>query len=134
FQRQRYWMATAPKGKPQDTPAAGEGWPGWVHDLRWRLQPGPAADGPADSPPPSGRGPHRETGRWLILADDGGRYRDLEDAIRASGSECVLVTKGEAYDAPAGGPITLRPDRPEDYRRLIGEVLAGHADGCRGVV
>jgi acyl transferase domain-containing protein/acyl carrier protein len=72
-------------------------------------------------------------GRWLVLAGRSDAGRRLVSLIREAGAECVVASPGTAYENPEPGHYRLRPEAPEDYRRLLEET--GRAEASfRGIV
>jgi SAM-dependent methyltransferase/acyl carrier protein len=68
---------------------------------------------------------------WLVLADAGGVGSQIADGLRARHARAALVEKGDAFAITARG-FAVKPDDPEDMRRLVAEALA--SDQELGVV
>ncbi len=86
--------------------------------------PGPADAAPADAAP-------ADAGWWLVLADRGGLG---ERVAAATGGRAVRVTAGSGAARIDANHWTVAPDRPEDYRVLLGRIPADHPGPLRGVV
>jgi acyl transferase domain-containing protein/NADPH:quinone reductase-like Zn-dependent oxidoreductase/SAM-dependent methyltransferase len=72
-------------------------------------------------------------GHWLLLADRGGVAAQLARGLAGRGGQPVLVWPGEDYRVLAGGHFQVRPERPEDMRRLLQDALPAGST-CRGIV
>src|SRR5579859_371206 len=71
---------------------------------------------------------------WLIFADRAGVGDALSALLAARGERSVLVSRGETYEQPDGEHYRIRPERPEDIRRLFESALASAQPGCCGIV
>jgi hypothetical protein len=97
--------------------AAHEGVADWLYELRWRL-----AETKDDG---AGRGEALTApGAWVIFADGRGVGDAVADGLRARGSRCVVVRKGEGYGRGGDGEYLINPARVEDYERLFNEAFA----------
>ncbi|SMH62085.1 hybrid non-ribosomal peptide synthetase/type I polyketide synthase [Azospirillum agricola] len=130
FQRRRCWIdPPEPAALPGAVPSATARAPGGVR----------RKDDPADwflapvwrrSPPfaaMTGNGPERILLFTGPAGPDGeGRGEGLGEALaarlEADGCAVLRVRPGDAYAPPADGAATLRPDSPEDYRRLLADI------------
>ena len=75
------------------------------------------------------------SGRWMIFADAGGLGEKTAGALKAMGAEIVLVYRGESYTQEDEERYRVNPLEPEDFRRLLKDVLEVHpAFGCKGVL
>ncbi|MFM7184138.1 MAG: SDR family NAD(P)-dependent oxidoreductase [Planctomycetota bacterium] len=91
----------------------------WQYQVAWKQQPSlPPGEEPADE----GKAPET-AGNWLILADRGGIGSSLARRLRERGGRVVEVAAGESFSAAADGRYEVNPTRPEDFRRLMGEIL-----------
>ncbi len=100
----------------------------WLYEFAWQLK--ERADGP-----PAVEGTASTDGcDWLIFADSGGLAKALAAVIGAHGDGSVVVTRGESYARMDSGHYRVNPQRPEDLRRLLAEVLAPDRPRCRAVV
>jgi acyl transferase domain-containing protein/acyl carrier protein len=72
-------------------------------------------------PDRGGARPHHPsaTGRWLVFSDAGGLAEQVAQQLEQSGGECVLVQASDRFDDSNPRRITIKLDRPEDYRRLV---------------
>jgi myxalamid-type polyketide synthase MxaE and MxaD len=96
----------------------------WLYEFQW--QPGERAA--ATPAAPAGRA------SWLIFADSAGVADALSALLQARGERSILVARGESYEQADGEHYRIRPERPEDMRRLFETALAADQPGCRGVV
>jgi NADPH:quinone reductase-like Zn-dependent oxidoreductase/SAM-dependent methyltransferase/acyl carrier protein len=72
--------------------------------------------------------------RWLIYADVGGTMRDLAQALRRRGDECVIVRAGTSYEFD-GTVAVIDPLAKADVERLLSEWRAAGPDHAfHGVV
>jgi myxalamid-type polyketide synthase MxaE and MxaD len=109
----------------EDTPrAAVDNLDDWLYEFQW--QPKERVAG-KPSAPASGA-------RWLIFTDNGGVGDALSALLEARGERSILVTAGESYVQTDGEHYRIRPERPEDIRRLFEAALVSDQLGCRGIV
>jgi acyl transferase domain-containing protein/acyl carrier protein len=71
---------------------------------------------------------------WLIFTDKGGVGDALSALLRARGERSILVTRGDSYEQIDGEHYRIRPERPEDIRRLFEASLRPDQPHCRGVL
>jgi len=93
----------------------------WLYQLDWQAR------------------PHRQPsvvagGRWLIFSDQTGLGAELAALLAEQGMASRLVFPGEAYANSGAGPITVNPAQPDDFRRLLDDLLASDGPPWRGVV
>src|SRR6185369_9466154 len=69
------------------------------------------------------RSPRAATTTWLVLADRQGVGERVAAPIRARGESCRV-----AWASGAEGGVD--PERPEEFRRLVGELAGGGAHGA----
>jgi acyl transferase domain-containing protein/acyl-CoA synthetase (AMP-forming)/AMP-acid ligase II/thioesterase domain-containing protein/acyl carrier protein len=100
----------------------------WFYEVRWEPK---ALNTTVPDLRPSSDGAQ---GTWLILADSGGIARELATRLAAGGDRSVLVFPGKEFVLSGDGHFRIRPDRPEDVRRLLEQVLGPGRPYCRGVV
>lgn len=74
------------------------------------------------------------SGRWLLLADQGGTAQALAKAMRGNGAEVVMAQAGTAYKQLAAQEFQVRPDSIEDLSQLINNVTANGAKACKGIL
>ncbi|HTN85226.1 MAG TPA: acyltransferase domain-containing protein, partial [Sorangium sp.] len=91
-----------------------------LHEIGWQ-----GRDLPESAPP---------TGRWLLLADDGGVAEALAARLRAGGADPVLVEPGAAFARRGDGRFSIDPQRAEDHRRLLAEAAAPAGLPLAGIV
>jgi len=96
----------------------------WLYEFRW--QPKELAAGKPSAP--------ASRASWLIFADTGGVGDALSALLEARGERSILVARGESYEQTDGEHYRIRPERPEDIRRLFEAALGSDQPGCRGVV
>ena len=54
--------------------------------------------------------------------------------LEARGERSILASGGESYEQTDGEHYRIRPERPEDIRRLFEEALVTDQPGCRGII
>ena len=96
----------------------------WLYEFQW--QPKERAAGKPSAP--------ASLASWLIFTDNGGVGDALSALLEARGERSILVAGGESYEQTDGGHYRIRPERPEDIRRLFEAVLVSDQPGCRGIV
>ncbi len=96
----------------------------WLYELQW--QPKERATGEPSAP--------ASQASWLIFADSGGVGDELSALMEARGEHSILVSAGESYEQTDGEHYRIRPERPEDIRRLFEAALISDQPGCRGIV
>jgi myxalamid-type polyketide synthase MxaE and MxaD len=72
----------------------------------------------------------RRPGRWLILGGNAGLAEELALQLAERGHEAVVARPGEAFERMGPSRYSLRPESPEDMRRLAASIgpLAGAVD------
>ncbi|MGB6553888.1 MAG: beta-ketoacyl synthase N-terminal-like domain-containing protein [Candidatus Binataceae bacterium] len=100
----------------------------WLYEIQWQLR-----ERSPIQPAREQSAPARQSD-WLIFADRGGAGEALGALINARGDRSILVTCGEAYERIDGEHFRICPERPDDLRRLVEEVLAPGQPKCRAVV
>jgi myxalamid-type polyketide synthase MxaE and MxaD len=109
----------------EDTPrAAVANLDDWLYEFQW--QPKERAAGKLSAP--------ASRASWLIFTDSGGVGDALSALLEARGERSILVAVGESYEQTDGEHYRIRPERPEDIRRLFESALASDQPGCRGIV
>ena len=63
--------------------------------------------------------------RWLIFSDRQGLGTQLASQLEESGQPCCLVTGGDGFADLGQRHFSINPDIPEDFDRVIGQVLTG---------
>lgn len=111
----RYRLAPEARTVPVDV--------SWLYELQWQ----PEAGGRVEVLPPPSRG------RWIIFADRGGTGLQLAERLGSLGEDCILVSPGTGY-LSTPGQYQLNPEQPEDFHRLLTEVIGPAHPPCRGVV
>jgi myxalamid-type polyketide synthase MxaE and MxaD len=96
----------------------------WLYEFQW--QPKERAAGKPSAP--------ASRASWLIFTDSGGVGDALSALLEARGERSVLVTAGESYEQTDREHFRIRPERPEDIRRLFEAALVSDQPGCRGIV
>jgi myxalamid-type polyketide synthase MxaE and MxaD len=109
----------------EDTPrAAVDNLDDWLYEFQWQLKERAAGKPPA----PASRA------SWLIFADSDGVGDALSALLEARGERSILVAGGESYEQTDGEHFRIRPERPEDIRRLFEAALVSDQSDCRGIV
>jgi myxalamid-type polyketide synthase MxaE and MxaD len=99
----------------------------WLYELQWQSKERPARA--AESSSPAGR-----EGSWLIFNDEGGVGDALSALLEAQGQRSIRVSRGESYEHMDGAHFRIRPEQPEDLRRLVEAALVADQPVCRGIV
>ena len=63
---------------------------------------------------------------WIVFDDQAGLGHAVTDQLRAGGQLCATVTAGDGFAADGRDEFVLNPAQPEDFRKLIAAVKAGH--------
>jgi acyl transferase domain-containing protein/acyl carrier protein len=71
---------------------------------------------------------------WLIFMDSKGVGDALSTLLDARGDRTILVTPGESYEKKNAAHYRIRPDRPEDVKRLLESALGPDQPRCRGII
>jgi myxalamid-type polyketide synthase MxaE and MxaD len=109
----------------EDTPrAAVDNLDDWLYEFQW--QPRERAAGKPSAP--------ASRASWLIFTDRGGVGDALSALLEARGERNILVSGGESYEQTDSKHFCIRPERPEDIRRLFEAALVLDQPGCRGIV
>jgi acyl transferase domain-containing protein/acyl carrier protein len=118
FERNRYWvepqplnagLAAAPKGKRQDMAD-------WFYVPSWQQTVSPS-DSAAVTPAGTDE-------RYLLFLDDCGVGWKLAAALADAGHEVFTVTAGESFAQDRTDAYTINAAKAEDYRALIGALVA----------
>ena len=91
------------------------------------------------------QGPHIEPGAgyldlserrgpWLIFTDERGAGHKLAELFRARGAGCILVARGEVYEAVNDAHWQIDASNPEDFHRLFREAFGRGRPPCCGVI
>jgi acyl transferase domain-containing protein/acyl carrier protein len=109
----------------EDTPrAAVANLDDWLYEFQW--QPKERATGRPSAP--------ASRASWLIFTDSGGVGDALSALLEARGERSILVARGESYEQTDSEHYRIRPEQPEDIRRLFEAALTSEQPGCRGIV
>ena len=95
----------------------------WLYELKWQPKERVSANIPASSP-----------GSWLIFADSSGVGESLLQILEEKEEKGILVSRGKAYERNDSTHVCIRPDQPEDIRRLFENVADSDQPACRGIV
>jgi acyl transferase domain-containing protein/acyl carrier protein len=96
----------------------------WLYELKWQPKERLAT---AISSPAS-------PGSWLIFADSSGVGESLQEVLEMHGEKGIVVSHGTAYERTDIGHVRVRPDHPEDIRRLFESTMDSDQPACRGIV
>ncbi len=96
----------------------------WLYELKWQPKARVAGEQATPSNP----------GSWLIFADSSGVGTSLQQILEEHGEKCILVSHGKAYERTDSSHIRVRPDQPEDIRRLFDSATNPDQPVCRGIV
>jgi myxalamid-type polyketide synthase MxaE and MxaD len=109
----------------EDTPrVAVDNLDDWLYEFQW--QPKERPEGKPSTP--------ASRASWLIFTDNGGVGNALSALLEARGEWSILVAAGESYEQTDSEHFRIRPERPEDIRRLFEVALVSDQPGCRGIV
>jgi acyl transferase domain-containing protein/acyl carrier protein len=97
----------------------------WFYEVRWQAAPRAPSEVSSSAP---------AAGSWVVFDDSGGMGEALRARLEARGDRCVMVSRGEHYEASGPGRYRLNPARPEHFRQLLKDAFANGAPACRGVV
>jgi acyl transferase domain-containing protein len=112
FQRQRYWLKAGLSSRQAAIPQARSSaklLDEACYEVRWKTC--------------SANTPETQPHSWLILADTQGIGLALADSVRRDGDVCVLAEAGTAFEQIAPDRFRLRPDCPDDFQRLLAQVM-----------
>jgi myxalamid-type polyketide synthase MxaD len=96
----------------------------WLYEFQWQ----PKAVAPGSLSAPAGRG------AWLIFADNGGVGDALAALLNARGEWVIQVTYGTSYEQADDKHYCVRPEQPEDMRRLFATALSSDQPHCCAVI
>ena len=111
FEHQRYWIepgehaSTASPESEADPPKAAQRF----YRQTWKLLPHEKHDVATNL-------------KWLILGSNP-LGRSIANRLRHTGNDVTVVTPGGEY-SPGGSKYTIRPNAPEDYKRLIAGLVS----------
>jgi len=71
---------------------------------------------------------------WLIFTDRDGFGDVLASMLQARGERSILVSGSDSYERTDGEHYRIRPERPEDIRRLFEETRLSGQSGPRGII
>ncbi|HEY9801605.1 MAG TPA: type I polyketide synthase [Leptolyngbyaceae cyanobacterium] len=121
FQRRRYWINSAPTAQTQTII---DNFNDWFYQVEW--QPKAKAITATTS---------SSHGHWLILGDRQQNLAStLANLLEARGETCITVFAGEAYNTSEAGNWQINPQSPEDFHRLLAEVLTTEGATWRGII
>jgi acyl transferase domain-containing protein/acyl carrier protein len=100
----------------------------WLYELEWQPKERPEEQGAAELSAPASRG------SWLIFTDSGGVGESVAALMEAQGQRSILVSRGESYEHTDGEHFRIRPEQPEDLRRLFEAALVSGQPVCRGII
>jgi acyl transferase domain-containing protein/acyl carrier protein len=100
----------------------------WLYELQWQPKERPEGQGASEPSSPASRG------SWLIFTDSGGVGDALAALLEAQGQRSILISRGESYEHTDGEHFRIRPEQPEDLRRLFEAALVSDQPVCRGIV
>jgi thioester reductase-like protein len=129
FERQRFWVERANAALANIANIAKIGGPAaivkdprledWFSVPSWKRCPAPGAYAAGEGELPSGH--------WLIWRDLCGVADALAAKLRAAGRAVTLVDAGESFGSGGDGGYTIDPRSPEDYDRLVRQLVEAGA-------
>ncbi|PYQ42302.1 MAG: polyketide synthase [Acidobacteria bacterium] len=78
--------------------------------------------------------PRSDPGRWLVFSGASGVGPALASRLEANGDSVALVSPGTTGGDASAGQYRIDPDRPKEFRRVLGEARAANGKPFRGVV
>ncbi len=98
----------------------------WLYEIAWQPQ----------ALTPLAHNDQHSHGSWLIFADRLGRGAQLAEQLRKRGEHCVLAYAREGSTAivPANDAHHIDPAQPEEYHKLLREVLSSDHPLLHGIV
>ncbi|WP_315788438.1 type I polyketide synthase [Fischerella sp. JS2] len=124
FQRSRYWIESAKSART----ATLAPYKDWLYEVQWQAKTRVALGSAWQRIQPE------QPGSWLIFADRGGVGFALASLLEKQGETCFIVFASEADKTSQPGHRQIEPRQPDDFQRLLQEVLASDRPSCRGVV
>ena len=100
----------------------------WLYELQWQPKERTEEQIAAELSSAANRG------SWLIFTDSGGVGNALAALLEAKGQRSILIPRGDAYERTDGEHFRIRPEQPEDLRRLFEAALVSEQPVCRGIV
>jgi acyl transferase domain-containing protein/acyl carrier protein len=126
FERSRYWIdrkSETSSQKPETELSSSTD--DWLYEVEWQHK--PRANSVAIEP--------KQQGSWLIFGDrNSGISSAVATLLEERGETCVMVFPGVTYEISAIGHVQINPAQPEDFQRLLREVIGSDRPPCRGVV
>jgi NAD(P)-dependent dehydrogenase (short-subunit alcohol dehydrogenase family) len=95
----------------------------WLYELKWQPKERVSENISASSP-----------GTWLIFTDSTGVGESLQQILEGQGEKGILVSRGNAYERTDSSHVCIRPDKPEDIKRLFESAMDSDRPRCRGIV
>jgi myxalamid-type polyketide synthase MxaE and MxaD len=96
----------------------------WLYEFQWQRK--ERAAGKPSAP--------ASRANWLIFTDRGGVGDALSALLEARGERSILVSCGESYEQTDDEHYRIRPERPEDIRRLFEAAQVSDQSSCRLIV
>ena len=96
----------------------------WFYEMRWQ------AKEFADVSPPL----HDGEGVWLIFSDTNGTGETLAEVLSGYGDRSILVFAGDSYRHSDGGRLYINPNRPDDLRNLLENLMLPEVTSFRGIM
>ncbi len=78
--------------------------------------------------------PRSDQGRWLVFAGVSRVGEALASRLAENGDSVALILTGTTGANPSDGRYRVDPERPEDFRRVLGEARGANGKPLRGVV
>ena len=132
FQRSRYWISsTQPENRAALSPESNkplDSFNDWLYEVQWQPKAHESPESALKRIEPDRRG------SWLIFADRGGMGSALASLLEKRGETCFIVLSGDAYETSEMGHWHINPAQPEDFQRLLREVLGTDRPPCQGIV
>ncbi|MBW4479945.1 MAG: SDR family NAD(P)-dependent oxidoreductase [Tolypothrix brevis GSE-NOS-MK-07-07A] len=127
FQHSRYWLE--PASPTQSATPESPIFTNWLHEVKWQPKSRTTTIKPGAEILPE------RQGRWLVFADQNSQISaKLAALLEARGETCIMVSSGKTYEASKTGCCKIDSTKPEDFQRLLREVLETDAPPCHGII
>jgi acyl transferase domain-containing protein/acyl carrier protein len=121
FERQRYWIESAPRTDAPSPPAQTVKRPDiadWFYIPSWKRS--------LPARPATVQDLVAESRRWLVFIDAGGLGTQILEQLAQAGQVVVGVEQGASFARTSSGRYSLDPRRRDDYASLMAELGAAN--------
>jgi acyl transferase domain-containing protein/esterase/lipase len=99
----------------------------WLYELKWQLQPRRLNYNHQILQT-------RESGIWIIFADQAGLGKVLAELLQQQGQNCLLLYRDEVYSSQETGVLNLDPSCSEDFERMFQDFIIPSQLSLKGVI